>query len=90
MVIQIRKDDTGAVMDVLRAHHLGADSHIVGQVIAAKQAQAEFSVWQDGEAKFKQPLSVLHAAWCRNFVPDCQAARQSGVRGAGIRVRLKH
>ncbi len=64
MVIQIRKDDTGAVMDVLRAHHLGADSHIVGQVIAAEQAQAEFSVWQDGEAKFKQPLSVLHAAWC--------------------------
>ena len=64
MLIQIRKDDTSAVMDVLRAHGLGAHSHIVGQVINAEQAKAEFSVWQDGESQFKQPLAVLHAAWC--------------------------
>ncbi len=64
MLVQIRKDDTTAVMDVLRAHGLGAHSHIVGQVISTEQAKAEFSVWQDGEAKFKQPLAVLHAAWC--------------------------
>lgn len=63
MVVQIRKDDTHAVMEVLRAHGLGAVSHIVGQVLNHTQDIAEFSVWQDGEAKFKQPLSVLHAAW---------------------------
>ena len=63
MVLQIRKDDTSTVMEILRAYHLGAHSHVVGQVISTEQTQAEFSVWQDGEAKFKQPLAVLHAAW---------------------------
>ena len=63
MLVQIRKDDTSAVMDVLRAHGLGAHSHIVGQVINTSQAKAEVTVWQDGESQFKQPLSVLHAAW---------------------------
>ena len=63
MLLQINKDDTSAVMDILRAYGLGADSHIVGQVISTEQSQAEFSVWQDGEAKLKQPLAVLHAAW---------------------------
>ncbi len=63
MVLQIRKDDTTAVMDILRAHGLGAHSHIVGQVIDVEQAKAEFSVWQDGEAKLQLPLGVMHAAW---------------------------
>lgn len=63
MLVQIRKDDTSAVMDVLRAHGLGAHAHVVGQVMATEQAQAEFSIWQDGESHFKQPLAVLHAAW---------------------------
>ena len=63
MVLQIRKDDTTAVMDILRAHGLGAHSHIVGQVMDVAQEKAEFSVWQDGEAKLQLPLGVMHAAW---------------------------
>ena len=63
MVIQVKKDQIGDVMDVLRAHDLGAHSHVVGQVIPSSQAEAQLSVWQDGEAKLKLPLAVLHAAW---------------------------
>ena len=63
MVLQIRKDDTTVVMDILRAHGLGAHSHIVGQVMDVAQEKAEFSVWQDGEAKLQLPLGVMHAAW---------------------------
>lgn len=74
MLIQIRKDDTSAVMDILRAHGLGAHSHIVGQVINTEQAKAGFTVWQDGESQFKQPLAVLHAAWCETSFHIAQIA----------------
>ncbi|TDR28866.1 phosphoribosylformylglycinamidine synthase [Hydromonas duriensis] len=63
MVIQVKKEQISDVMNVLRAHDLGAYSHVVGQVIPSTQADAQFSVWQDGEAKLKLPLAVLHAAW---------------------------
>ena len=63
MVIQVRKEQITDVMNVLRAHNLGAHSHVVGQVIPSTQAEAQLSVWQDGEAQLKLPLAVLHAAW---------------------------
>ena len=63
MVLQVRKEQLTDVMNVLRAHDLGAHSHVVGQVIPSTQADAQFSVWQDGTAKLKLPLATLHAAW---------------------------
>lgn len=63
MVIQVRKEQLTEVMDVLRAYKLSAYSHVVGQVLPAKQSDAVFSIWQDGEAKLKIPLAQLHAAW---------------------------
>lgn len=63
MVIQVRKDQLTDVMNVLRSHHLGAHSHVIGQVIPTEQSAAEFSIWQDGEAQLKLPLAKLHAAW---------------------------
>ncbi|MGL4767829.1 MAG: phosphoribosylformylglycinamidine synthase [Formosimonas sp.] len=63
MVLQVRKDDLSAVMAVVRAHNLGACSHVVGQVIPAAQADSQLSVWQDDQAQLKLSLATLHAAW---------------------------
>ena len=63
MVVQVRKDQLTDVMNVLRSHNLGAHSHVIGQVLPTEQADAVFSIWQDGEAQLKLPLAKLHAAW---------------------------
>ncbi|MFL6674344.1 MAG: phosphoribosylformylglycinamidine synthase [Massilia sp.] len=58
-VIQVRAEDKSAVMAVLRAHGLGACSHIIGKV--NDRGAIEFT--RDAKVIYNQPRSSLHRLW---------------------------
>jgi phosphoribosylformylglycinamidine synthase len=58
-VIQVRAEDKSAVMAVLRAHDLGACSHIIGKV--NERGAIEFT--RDAKVIYSQPRSSLHRLW---------------------------
>ncbi|PJC12525.1 MAG: phosphoribosylformylglycinamidine synthase, partial [Comamonadaceae bacterium CG_4_9_14_0_8_um_filter_60_18] len=62
-LLQVRKADRDAVMQVLRAHGLSAFSHVVGQTRpATSQIQAgvgEVQIWRDAKSIFSAKLADL-------------------------------
>ncbi|CAN5401294.1 phosphoribosylformylglycinamidine synthase [soil metagenome] len=58
-VIQVRADEKSEVMNVLRAHNLGACSHIIGK--PNQSDLIEFS--RDAKVIFKQPRVELQRLW---------------------------
>ena len=58
-VIQVRADDKRAVMDVLRAHELGACSHIIGKL--NDRGVVEFT--RDAKVIYHARRSELHRLW---------------------------
>jgi phosphoribosylformylglycinamidine synthase len=58
-VIQVRAEDKSAVMAVLRAHDLGAASHIIGKL--NDRGAIEFT--RDAKVIYSQPRSSLHRLW---------------------------
>jgi phosphoribosylformylglycinamidine synthase len=58
-VIQVRADDKGEVMNVLRSFDLGAASHIIGKV--NDRGTIEFT--RDAKVIYSQPRSELHRLW---------------------------
>jgi phosphoribosylformylglycinamidine synthase len=58
-VIQVRADDKTAVMNVLRAHNLGACSHIIGKL--NDRGVIEFT--RDAKVIYSEPRSALHRLW---------------------------
>ena len=58
-VLQIRTADRTAVMDVLRAHDLGAMSHEVGK----PNDRGVVEIWRDAKCVYAKPRGELHQAW---------------------------
>ncbi|MFL6711077.1 MAG: phosphoribosylformylglycinamidine synthase [Massilia sp.] len=58
-VLQVREDDKTAVMNVLRAHQLGACSHIIGK--PNPRGLIEFT--RDAKIIYTQSRSSLHRLW---------------------------
>ena len=58
-VLQVREDDKTAVMNVLRAHGLGACSHIIGK--PNPRGVVEFT--RDAKVIFSEARSSLHRLW---------------------------
>ena len=58
-VIQVRADDKTAVMNVLRAHNLGACSHIIGKL--NDRGVIEFT--RDAKVIYSEQRSALHRLW---------------------------
>ena len=75
-LLQVRKADRDAVMQVLRAHDLSAFSHVVGQTRpATSQIQAgvgEVQVWRDAKSIFSAKLADLHQVWDATSWKICQ------------------
>ena len=58
-VLQVKEDDKTAVMNVLRAHNLGACSHIIGK--PNPRGVIEFT--RDAKVIFSEARSSLHRLW---------------------------
>ncbi|MGZ3181107.1 MAG: phosphoribosylformylglycinamidine synthase [Telluria sp.] len=58
-VLQVRADERTAVMDVLRAHNLGACSHIIGKL--NDRGVIEFT--RDAKVIYSEARSALHRLW---------------------------
>ncbi len=58
-VIQVRAEDKTAVMDVLRAHNLGACSHIIGK----PNDRGVIEMTRDAKIIYSQARSALHRLW---------------------------
>jgi phosphoribosylformylglycinamidine synthase len=58
-VIQVRADEKSDVMNVLRAHNLGACSHIVGK----PNARDVIEIARDAKNIYTQPRADLHRLW---------------------------
>ncbi len=58
-VLQIRAEDKTAVMDVLRAHNLGACSHIIGK----PNDRGVIELTRDAKVIYSQTRSSLHRLW---------------------------
>jgi len=75
-LLQVRKADRDAVMQVLRAHGLSAFSHVVGQTRpAASVIQAgvgEVQIWRDAKSIFSAKLADLHQVWDATSWKICQ------------------
>ena len=75
-LLQVRKADRDAVMQVLRAHGLSAFSHVVGQTRpATSQIQAgvgEVQIWRDAKSIFSAKLADLHQVWDATSWKICQ------------------
>jgi len=75
-LLQVRKADRDAVMQVLRAHGLSAFSHVVGHTRpATSQIQAgvgEVQVWRDAKSIFSAKLADLHQVWDATSWKICQ------------------
>jgi phosphoribosylformylglycinamidine synthase len=59
LVLQIRAADQAEVMQVLRAHDLGAYSQVIGRPNASDRIE----VWRDGRCVFGRPRVELQQAW---------------------------
>src|SRR5450830_1671293 len=60
-VIQVRTEQRSEVMDVLRAHHLGACSHIIGK---AHQGET-IGFMRDAKEIFTESRAALHQIWSK-------------------------
>ncbi|MBC7404187.1 MAG: phosphoribosylformylglycinamidine synthase subunit PurQ, partial [Cytophaga sp.] len=60
-VIQIRTEQRSEVMDVLRAHHLGACSHIIGK----PNNSGRIVFTRDAKEIYSQERSKLHQIWSK-------------------------
>lgn len=60
-VIQVRTEQRTAVMDILRAHQLGACSHIIGKPNSGDSIE----IMRDAKQIFKQTRSSLHQLWSK-------------------------
>ncbi|MES2298370.1 MAG: phosphoribosylformylglycinamidine synthase [Pseudomonadota bacterium] len=58
-VIQVREAEKSMVMDVLRAHNLGACSHIIGK----PNHRGVIELTRDAKVIYAQPRSTLHRLW---------------------------
>ncbi|WP_426197110.1 phosphoribosylformylglycinamidine synthase [Massilia sp. DWR3-1-1] len=58
-VLQVREQDKSAVMNVLRAHQLGACSHIIGK----PNERGVVELTRDAKVIYSQPRSALHRLW---------------------------
>jgi len=67
VVLQIRRAERTAVLDVLRAHGLGACSHSIGSVrahgSAGRAGKGELQIWRDTHCVFSAALQTLHQLW---------------------------
>jgi phosphoribosylformylglycinamidine synthase len=59
IVLQVPESERSSVMDTLRAHGLGAASHIVGK----PNARDVIEVWRDGRCVLARPRVELLRAW---------------------------
>lgn len=59
LLLQVRKADQSAVMNVLRAEGLGAVSHTVGK----PNDRDVIEIWRDAKAIFARPRAELQQAW---------------------------
>jgi phosphoribosylformylglycinamidine synthase len=62
-LVQIRKADRGAAMQLLRDAGLGAQSHVVAQVLGADDAAPRVEAWLDAKVLLAHPLADLLGAW---------------------------
>ena len=60
-VIQVRTEQRSAVMDVLRAHNLGACSHEIGK----PNSSGVISFMRDAKEIYKESRSALHQIWSK-------------------------
>ncbi|WP_426112717.1 phosphoribosylformylglycinamidine synthase [Massilia sp. PWRC2] len=58
-VLQVREDERSAVMQVLRAHNLGACSHIIGK----PNTRGVIELTRDAKVIFSEQRSSLHRLW---------------------------
>jgi phosphoribosylformylglycinamidine synthase len=58
-VLQVRSADRDAVLQVLRAHGLSKQSHVIGK----PNDKGVMEVWRDAKAQFSAPLEELHKIW---------------------------
>ena len=58
-VIQVRAAEKSLVMDVLRAHNLGACSHIIGK----PNERDVIEITRDAKLIYNQPRAALHRLW---------------------------
>jgi phosphoribosylformylglycinamidine synthase len=76
VVLQVPTAQRNAVLQVLRAHHLGQHSHVVGKTRPAdSEIQAgvgEVQVWRDAKAIFSAKLADLHQVWDATSWKICQ------------------
>ncbi len=67
VVLQVRTAERSEVLAVLRAHGLGACSHVVGKtrpaVSTIQAGVGEVQVWRDTKAVFSASLHDLHQVW---------------------------
>jgi phosphoribosylformylglycinamidine synthase len=94
-VLQIRADEQGTVMQVLRAAGLGACSHTIGK----PNARDRVEVWCDARALFERPRAELQQAWSEvswriarlRDHPDCadaEYARATDAEDRGLSMSL--
>ena len=76
VVLQVPTAQRNAVLQVLREHHLGQHSHVVGKTRPAdSEIQAgvgEVQVWRDAKAIFSAKLADLHQVWDATSWKICQ------------------
>jgi phosphoribosylformylglycinamidine synthase len=58
-VLQVKADQKTEVMDVLRAHNLGACSHIIGK----PNTSGAIEIMRDAKVIYSKPRSELHRLW---------------------------
>jgi len=86
-VLQIRSGERARVMDLLRAHGLGGDAHIIGQ----PNARDEIRITRNARALFAEPRIALQRAWSETTWrlqalrdnPDCAQEEYDRVLDAG-------
>jgi len=59
LVVQVRKDERSAVMNLLRAEGLGAISHVV----ARPNDRDVIEIWRDAKSVFAKPRAELQQVW---------------------------
>ncbi|MFN7570716.1 MAG: phosphoribosylformylglycinamidine synthase, partial [Betaproteobacteria bacterium] len=94
-VLQIRAAELGDVMAVLRAHGLGAVSHVIGK----PNANDVIEVWRDAKQVFARPRAELQRVWSEvswriaglRDNPDCanaEYARATDLDDRGLSMSL--
>ncbi len=59
VVIQVRRTDRDAVMQVLREHGLSTHAHVVAQL----NTKDTIEIWRDSKCVFTQPRKALYKVW---------------------------